>query len=457
MAATTIGRLRSIIDEHHPAASITLDAFRTAGELTRHTARGTHRMDGPRAMKVGEKKGARGEPPRYLKWMCITSSITGDFPLTDLLHGHPKFRWLAFPTSMFFIRLLLIMLSSYYWLATAGDIPAQIYQSLGDGTSNKSHPHGSEMLQMGMTLLQQRSKTAFTVLIIVNGSFVGLGICTPIFTFFKARSLQVVFEESRKILVDAGLELKSKELLWSYFLPGLASFLIAVAINVFFIMAGFPAGFVTVGMLGGMHLINSIFFPPFLCIYFCSVVAETYRWLTAAISDPRVTKKDVDVNLWDKRLKEFVGLLSSALGIQVLLALVATIITTTATLFMVLIELNFNENTLNILATLSSFALGTLASWSSTAVFLRAAHRVREEEAYGLKRILQSEGVTLTGSGFVRLGYPVYYDIARQVIMYTIIFLQFRSSEHVPRGVNATSTAEVVNSGFTTPNTGFSL
>ena len=34
------------------------------------------------------------------------------------------------------------------------------------------------------------------------------------------------------------------------------------------------------------------------------------------------------------------------------------------------------------------------------------------QETFYMKKILQSDGTILTGSGFVRLGYPVYYDVS---------------------------------------------
>ena len=120
MAAATIGRLRSIIVGHHPAALMTFGVLGTASEPTRHITRGTRRNDELRAMKIGEKKVVRGEHPSYLKWMCITSSITGDFPLTDILQGRPNFRWFTFPTLMFFVRIFLAMIGSYCWVGVAG-------------------------------------------------------------------------------------------------------------------------------------------------------------------------------------------------------------------------------------------------------------------------------------------------------------------------------------------------
>ena len=226
--------------------------------------------------------------------------------------------------------------------------------------------------------LMQRSTTGFTVLLITMGSFSVLANSTLISTFLKVKKIQKVFEESRKILVDAGIELRSKRLLWAYFVPWFVVVLAAVALNALFVVGGFSAAFVAISILGEMTQVHSILFPPFLCLYFCSVVAETYRWLTAAISDPRVTQKDVDVNLWDKRLKEFVEQLSSALGIQALFALTSTIISTTASAFMILIELDFKESRLKIILSLSPFFFATLSSWASTAVFLRAAHHIRE-------------------------------------------------------------------------------
>ncbi|CAG0901445.1 unnamed protein product [Darwinula stevensoni] len=384
--------------------------------------------DGLRAMKVEEKKEARGEPPSYLKWMCITSSITGDFPLTEMLHGHPKFRWFAFPTFMFFFRLFLGGILGFYWVVTVGEPAVQINRVPEKGLGNYSDSnHPQEMMT---TLMVHRSKTALIVLFIVMGSFSALAYGTIIVNFLKGESIQVVFVESRQILVDTGLDLNSKKIFLAYFLPWFASVFSTVTINVLFMLAGYSSFFVTISVIAGVYQIHSIVFPPFLCLYFCSVVAEAYRSLTAAISDPRVTQKDVDVNLWDKRLKEFVRLLSSALGIQALFALVATIISTTASLFMVLIEMDFKQSGLEIALSLSLFFIATLASWNSTAVFLLAAHQIRKEEAFSMKKILQSDGAILTGSGFVRLGYPVYYDIIRHVIMFTIIFLQFRSSEH---------------------------
>ncbi|CAG0901444.1 unnamed protein product [Darwinula stevensoni] len=361
--------------------------------------------------------------------MCITSSITGDFPLTDMLHGHPKFRWFAFPTCMIFFRFFVCGILGFYWVASMGYAPAQIIEGPLMKHGNRSDINNPLEIESMTHLMVQRSKTALMVLYTVMGSFSALAHGTVISNFLKGKSIQIVFEESRKILVDAGLDLNSKKIWLGYFLPLFASVFASSTIYVLFILAGYSSTFVTISVITGLYQIHSIVFPPFLCLYFCSVVAEAYRSLTAAISDPRVTEKDVDVNLWDKRLKEFVGLLSSALGIQALFALVATIISTTASLFMVLIEMDFKQSGLEIALSLSPFFYTTLTSWCSTAVFLRAAHQIRKEETFHMKKILQSDGTILTGSGFVRLGYPIYYDMIRQIMMYTIIFLQFKSTE----------------------------
>ncbi|CAG0880373.1 unnamed protein product [Darwinula stevensoni] len=375
-----------------------------------------------------------------VKWLCFVSSITGDFPFGGILgSGGPRFRWLSFPSVRPWIRLVLHGLLYVYFFYVLRDAVSSAF-------SRESKTFDDAQLNASYGLLVRRSLTAFFAFASVMTTTSLAYVSLILLTLFKGKSLQKALGEVLEL--GSSVHVSSRRIFLQYSVLFALNSLFSLASGMMAWKAGFSWSMALVTIVMGSSHNHTFLFLPHLSLYLCTLVASAYDRLRVSLEDPQ-NDAWKSAHLWDRRLKDVVRGLGSSLGLQVSVLLAATIVNTTATLYMVLVELDFRQGAFDIAVTLLPFLTSTLISWTASAVCLRAAQVIREEvqplrdhewalmsfgmqdenfrrqinwrllskiedpscpekeiqaETFALKKILQSANVLMTGSGFVRLG-----------------------------------------------------
>ena len=217
-----------------------------------------------------------------------------------------------------------------------------------------------------------KSKTAFAALVIALVSYNLGGISVIVTTFMKAHALSRVLTD----IQNMKSRLNVKEESWSMGLYYVIPIVFFAGTGAFFLHRLSPLSPMMAFTLvfNALPYSNAFAFIPFLVVYCSQSLSRTYKQLEIRMREVRHALRDIPEE--ERKMKEILEDLSSTLGLHCIVILLICIIVTTASLYMVLIEVDYRQTSSQIWNELSPFLVLVLSVWIPSLIVLHGSQIV---------------------------------------------------------------------------------